>query len=97
MVIITNNSGPPAEAFLHPLTEDRMLTNVDARTNARLNYNHQIMKYVYHGKNDADRLENPVPINEYSHMAQSHKKTTAARWLKDYLGKPVVRLYFMNT
>ena len=72
---------------MYPLTEDRMLTNVDARTNVRLHYDHQIIKYVYHDCPDPERPEAPVTVNEYTHMAQSHKKTVAAKWLKDYLGK----------
>ena len=80
-------SGPPAEAFLYPLTEDRMLTNVDARANVRLHYNHQIVKYAYHDSTDPEGLDSPSPVREYTHMAQSHKNTTAARWLTDYGGE----------
>ena len=79
--------GPPAEAFLYPLTEDRMLTNIDARTNVRLHYDNQIIKYVYHDRVDLDRVDPPPAVTEYTHMAQSHKHSTVARWLTDYLGE----------
>ena len=65
-----------------------MVTNVDARANARKHYNHQIINYHFHKLADPDSMnEGPFVTQKFTHMAQSHKNTTAGRWLKDYLGK----------
>ena len=78
-------SGAPAEGFLHPMTEDKMVTNVDARTNVRLHYNQQIIKYEFHDPvSDFDIIP---PSVGFTHMAHSHKKTKAIRWAHDFLGK----------
>ena len=69
------------------MEESKLVTNVDARTNARIHYNHQIIKYKLHDLAKDDTCD-PGELTEtcYSHMAQSHKKSTAARWLTDFLG-----------
>ena len=81
-------SGSPAEGYLHPLSDNRMVTNVDARANARKNYHHQIIKYQFHTLAPQETFhETPLSTQKFTHMAQSHGKTTAGRWLKDYLGE----------
>ena len=70
------------------MTDDKLVTNVDARTNVRLHYNQQIIKYEFHdAKEDSDITK---PSVSYSHMAQSHKKTTVKRWVTDYLGNTLI-------
>ena len=64
-----------------------MVTNIDARTNARNHYTHHIIKYKFHDVGDADGT-GPVVVSNpgFEQMAQSHKNSTTQRWLQDYLG-----------
>ena len=72
------------EGFLFPLDEQRMITNIDARENAQKHYDHAIIKYKCHDvDSDNGRVVTPP---SFSIMAQTHKETTAQRWLQDYLG-----------
>ena len=61
-----------------------MVTNVDARENAQANYDHAMIKYKCHDIDETTgRVATPPSL---SIMAQTHKKSTAARFLRDYLG-----------
>ena len=87
VMIIRLLLGAPAEGFVHPMDETKMVTNIDARSNARNHYDHHIVKFKFHDVNTTDS-EAPLltDMPPFSHMAQSHKKSTAERWLQDYLG-----------
>ena len=78
------NLGSPAEGFLFPLDEFRMITNVDARENANKHYDHSILKYKCHTVDNSNGRVITPP--SFSLMAQHHKETTAGRWLQDYIG-----------
>ena len=80
-----NDLGSPAEGFIFPLDEHRMVTNIDARENAQANYDHAILKYKCHDVDEATGQVTTPPC--LSVMAQTHKKSTAARFLQDYIGK----------
>ena len=67
------------------MTDEKLVTNVDARTNVRLHYNQQIIKYAFHDA--VSEFDIGQPTVSFSHMAHSHKKTTAKRWVTDFAGK----------
>ena len=86
-----------------------MVTNIDARANARNHYHHQIIKYRFHDIQSDEPDITVVSPPGFSHMAQagfqinvrliittiyenhnqSHKLTTAKRWLQDYMGPAI--------
>ena len=63
-----------------------MLTNIDARENAQMSYNHSLIKYKCHDTDNASENGQATTPPSFTIMAQSHKESKLDRWLTDYLG-----------